>query len=259
MERALAELTELTELRETLDEAAVAPVMRRLWEFCRTTTDPAVIRSIEAAPEYQALRAVLSAHWGAQLSRDEARISRQALADVRRTGLADISVLAVEGYRGLSGELDLLGGRPTEQAAVLGCGPYPETLMALQTSGLVRRRAVGFDREEATATLAATLTERFCEPEPVVRIACADAATVDFAPYDLVIVANGLSGKARLLDRVHRTAPPGVRVLIRRPVLMGRLLYEHVEPDLRPGWAVTARHSGTPLSETLLLERSDHP
>ncbi|MFJ8047982.1 hypothetical protein [Streptomyces luteogriseus] len=55
----------------------------------------------------------------------------------------------------------------------------------------------------------------------------------------------------------HRT--PGVRVLMRHPVLLGGLLYEHVEPHLRPGRAVTARHPGTPLSEPLLLERRDHP
>ncbi|MGW9119935.1 hypothetical protein ACWGRV_25485 [Streptomyces sp. NPDC055663] len=256
VDRALAELVEL---REALEEAATAPAVQRLWEFCRTTTDAAVIRSVEAAPQYHPLRKVLAARWAERLSHDEARTSRQALAETGRTGLDGTSMLAIEGYRGIRGELELLRGRSVEQCAVLGCGPYPETLMALQASGLVRRRAVGVDRDEDTATLAAALVERFCVPEPEVRVVHEDADAVDFAPYDLVVVANGLLGKGRLMDRVHRTAPPGVRVLIRRPVLMGRLLYEHVEPRSRPGWAVAARHFGTPLSETLLLERSDHP
>ncbi|MFF5780757.1 hypothetical protein ACFY7Y_27960 [Streptomyces virginiae] len=244
---------------QRVDAAGAADVMRDLWEFCRNTTDPALVRAIEAAPEYRTLRSVLSAHWAAQLSRDETRTSRRVLADARRTGLGDVSMLAVEGYRGVSGELYLLRGRPADRAAVIGCGPYPETLMALRASGLVRRFAVGIDRNEASAALAAAVTGRFCAPLPAVRIDCADAAAVDYAPYDLVVVANGLTAKARVLDRIHRTAPTGVRVLMRGPLLMGRLLYEHVEPDLRPGWTATARHNGTPLSETLLLERGNHP
>ncbi|MEU5396079.1 hypothetical protein [Streptomyces tibetensis] len=261
-------LAKLRELRETLvgldrpgppDQAtavAVAEVMGQLWEFCRAVSEPEVVHAIETAAEYPALRSTLSAHWSAQLSRDETRTSRRVLADAGRTGLRDVSMLAVEGYQGVADELRLLGGRSAERAAVIGCGPYPETLMALQASGLVRRLVVGIDRHEPSAVLAEAVTARFCDAGCGVGIDRSDATAVDYAPYDLLVVANGLRGKARLLDRIRRTAPPAVRVLIRLPLLMGRLLYEDVERDLRPGWTVTARHRATPLSETLLLERS---
>ncbi|MER7518602.1 hypothetical protein [Streptomyces sp. NPDC126499] len=261
-------LTKLTELRDTLvgrvapgprDHAgpvAVADAMGDLWEFCRTTSDPEVVHAIESAAEYPALRSALASHWSEHLSRDETRTSLRVLADADRTGLGDVSMLAMEDYQGVAGELRLLDGRFAEKAAVVGCGPYPETLMALQACGLVRRSVVGIDRHGPSAELAEAVTRRFCGTGPDVGIDRSDAAAVDYAPYDLLIVANGLRGKARLLDRIRRTAPPGVRVLIRLPVLMGRLLYEHVDPDLREGWTVTARHRATQLSETLLLERS---
>lgn len=245
------------DVRQT-DAAPVADTMRQLWALCRGITDPAVVRSLEAMPEYRPVRAALSGYWAAHLRQEEEAASRRVLSDPLRTGLGDTSMLALEDYRGTAGELALLRGRPAVRAAVVGCGPYPETLMALQTSGLAQRAVVGVDRHAETVALATAMTDRFCAPEPHARIVYEDAAAVDYSDYDVVVVANGLVGKARLLDRIHRTAPIGVRVLMRSPVLMGRLFYEHVQPDLRPGWTVTGRHLGTPLSETLLLERGEH-
>lgn len=258
----LAEFDELLKMRELLlaepDEATATVVMRRFWDICRETRDPERVGALEAAPEYAVLRAFFSVRWGVHLRRLETLASREILADASAADLSAASMLALENYRGIDGELGLLGESPARNAAVLGCGPFPETLIGLQRSALVGESLTGVDRNHEAVTLADAMRRRFCTPRPRVTIAHTDAEGADFPAFDLVVVANGLTGKARLLDRIHRTAPSGVRVLVRNPTLLARMLYDHVDPGPRSGWRVTERRATTALSETLLLERGEH-
>lgn len=240
------------------DAATAAAMMRRLWEICCETRDPERVRILEAAPQYAALRILFSVRWGIHLRRLEMLASRELLADTSVTDLSAASMLALENYRSIDGELALLADRPALDAAVLGCGPFPETLIGIQDSALVGESITGVDRNHEAVTLADAMVKRFCAPRPATRITHADAESVDFGDFDLVVVANGLTGKARLLDRIHRTAPPGVRVLVRNPTLLARMLYDHIDPGSRSGWRVTETRAITALSETLLLERGEH-
>lgn len=260
------ELTDrLTQVRRRLldapDSSAVESAMGGLWRLCGSVRDAELADAFERSPAFPGLRAFFSVRWAAHVRQSEFRCGLALLAEDRADAPSDglpRSVLAEEDYRGVGAELALLDGRPAHHAAVIGCGPFPETLIGLQASGLVTGTVTGVDRNTAAARMARTVAQRYGRRPTALRTVAQDGAAFDFAHSDLVLLVNGLAGKAELLARVHRQAPPGVRVLLRNPRLLGRLLYESAHPSEAEGWRVTAQTDPTPLSRTLLLERTEH-
>ncbi|GAA2139247.1 hypothetical protein GCM10009760_21250 [Kitasatospora kazusensis] len=255
----------MTRIRRRLLDASDAPdaesAMGELWRLCVSVRDSELVDALERSPGYRALRAFFSVRWAAHVRQAEFRCSlslpvSEPAADAPRR--LPRSVLAEEGYRGVADELSLLGPHRVRDAAVIGCGPFPESLVGLQTCGLVTGVVTGVDRDVAAARLAEQVARRYGPRPAGLRTVATDGGSFDFGRSELVLLVNGLAHKAELLERIRQTAPPGVLVLLRNPRLLGRLLYESAHPTTADGWRVIAQVDPTLLSRTLLLERTEH-
>ena len=97
--------------------------------------------------------------------------------------------------------------------------------------------------------------------EPRVRIECGDGAGYDFRGPDVVYLANQVSRKDRVLERVRDTAAPEAVVIVREPYSVGRLVAESVERRLPPPFRVGAVGEGNPVffSRHVVLAREGPP
>jgi hypothetical protein len=234
--------------------------MRDFWAAISSVDSEAVVRRIERNERFMSWRAFFRERWRSYLNALEMRAGEEVL---RRHTEARSSVLAAEGYAGVDCELQLVGDAALQLVIVVGCGPYPETLLAISESALTIHRVVGLDRSPQAVRIAGEVIKRCRAAKqhlPRVRAECAPAAEASYQAADVVLLANGVEGKRAVLHRIAATAPPGVRVLARNPVLLGRLLYEDVfEGGVQPEWRTVSVVRPTALSETYLLERVVEP
>ncbi len=253
---------ELTELIATLHDLAdrcaldgrqPAPrhVMDELWRVVTSVRDEPTLRAVTASVDFSRLRQTLAVPWAAHIREMERVQSDRLVSHPHERGG---SVLATEGYAGVGAELATLAGRTFDRAVVVGCGAYPETMIALGDHGVVTDRGVALDRDPVTVRLANKILSRHraAWPGTTVRAHAADGRHFDYREVGLVFLANGLTGKRAVLEQVARTGPPDIAVLARTPVGLARLLYEDAGRD---GWRTVSTVEPTPMSRTLLLAR----
>ena len=129
------------------------------------------------------------------------------------------------------------GGTPTS-VAVLGCGPLP-----LSTVGYADELGcpvVGLDRDPVAVALARRVTARIGTPR--VRFEQADAADVDLAEHDAVVLAALVgetpSAKAVIIAQLAESMRPGAMLLARSARGLRTLLYPPVDLRAMPGFEV---------------------
>lgn len=129
------------------------------------------------------------------------------------------------------------GAAPTS-VAVLGCGPLP--LSALGYADALGAPVVGLDRDPAAVALAREVSGRI--GATAVRFEQADAADVDLADHDAVVLAalvgESPSAKAVILREMAATMRPGTTLLARSARGLRTLLYPPMDLGAMPGFEV---------------------
>lgn len=200
-------------------------------------------------PDFPSLRETIRRCWQQALAAVE-RTQAEALV---RSGRQDArSVLAFENYAGLAEELALVDGGKVDRLCVVGCGPFPETLLALARARLAPGGlAVGLDADECAARQAQAVIASLDDlPDGRVAVLHENGRGHGFSGYRLILVANAVEDKQGVLDRIAPSA--GLDVLVRLPVAWGTVLYEDVAIDLRR-WALAGTAYPSPLSRTVRL------
>ena len=141
---------------------------------------------------------------------------------------------------------------------MVGCGAFPAAALLVRDATQVPE-IVALDVDSRAADFARRVIAAMSEPR--VRIDCGDGGSYDYRGADVVYVANQVSGKDRVLERIRDTARPDTAVIVREPYSVGRLVAESVERRLPPPFRVGAVGEGNPafFSRHVVLAREGPP
>jgi hypothetical protein len=119
---------------------------------------------------------------------------------------------------------------------MVGSGPFPAAvLFAVQHTRAAD--IVGLDADAASAQIGAAVVRAHGAGQA--RVRQGDGTQWDYSDADIVYVANQVSPKAGVVERIAATATGGTTVLLREPFGWGRLLaecaLEHLPPRLSAG------------------------
>jgi hypothetical protein len=211
-----------------------------------------LVRSSEGGEALSGLPAGLVADYRAQFAPPvlEFIAGQERLAAERlraRAGERDGSLAALLGenrwgaYNGMARALDLADDTAFERVAVVGCGPFPDSLFCLHDRTSTPE-LVGFDRdreavETAVGLVAALDVER-------ISIRQADAAELDYGGFDLVCCSVFATPRQAILARIAETAPQAATVLVREPAGIAEAVFEPVLRDLPERLRLVARTDG---------------
>jgi hypothetical protein len=140
--------------------------------------------------------------------------------------------------------------------SMLGCGPFPETLIDMYKSNCHINMAIGIEKRASVAMLANKVISEIFPKTEKIRVLSADAELFDYSRVDIIFLANGLIGKNDILRRIYKTAPAKANILVRNPILMGNILYEDIlETQAIKSFEILGSVKASKLSETLLLKK----
>jgi hypothetical protein len=139
---------------------------------------------------------------------------------------------------------------------MVGCGAFPAAALLVRDATAVPE-IVAFDLDARAAGLARRVVAAMRESR--IRIDSGDGAVYDYDGAGIVYLANQVSGKDRVLERVRDTAPSSAVVIVREPYGVGRLVAESVQCRLPPPFRVGAFGEGNPdfYSRHVLLARDE--
>ncbi len=238
---AIARPADLLELvRELDDEAAIGRFSEGETAAYRARFGPAVLEFI------------------AEQERTEADALRA------RTGELDGEISALLGenrwgaYGGMARALELADLAGSKRLAMVGCGPFPDSLFCLHDRTSVPE-LVGFDRDPDAVAVAASLARALGLDR--IRIEAADAAGLDYGGFDAICCSVFATPRHDVLARIAATAPVGATVIVREPVGASVLVFEPVLDDPPAGLELLERagRAGGPLGldyATLLVTES---
>lgn len=142
---------------------------------------------------------------------------------------------------GMRVALKLFDPNSCRRLAMVGCGPFPDSLLCLHDETVVPE-LVGFDRDPASAAAAAELVRTLGLGR--ISIERADARELDYSGFDAVCCSVFAEPRAAILARAAQTADAGTVVLVREPFFTGRLLFESVLDESPDGLEPLAHASG---------------
>jgi hypothetical protein len=151
--------------------------------------------------------------------------------------------------------LRLVNFEACRRFVMVGCGAFPAAALVVRDATAVPE-IVALDVDGRAAATARRLIEMMGERR--IRVDCVDGAVHDFAGAHVVYLANQVHRKARVLERVHETAPAGATVIVREPYGVGRLVAESVGQSLPPPFRVAVVGENNPAfySRHVLLARA---
>jgi SAM-dependent methyltransferase len=144
-------------------------------------------------------------------------------------------------WAGMAQSLALVDVAACRRFLMVGCGPLPDSLLYLHEETAVES-LVGIDRDPQALRRARELSAAFGLER--IEIRDADARDFDYAGFDLICCSAFLTPRREVLARVAATARPDCAILLRDPVLTGKLFFESVLPD--PRFEVCAESSAPP-------------
>lgn len=159
-----------------------------------------------------------------------------------------------EAYRRVADALDLASFAACRRFVMVGCGPLPAAALFIHDH-TATPEIVALDTHPPAIEMAARLVAAFAPHR--VRIVEGDGSLFDYADADIVYVANQVSPKKGVLQRIADTTGTRTQVLLRDPFGFGRLFAEAGVSNLDPRFVVARVGEGNRrfLSRHVLLTR----
>lgn len=231
-------------------------VMEELWNFLISIKNEKIVLEIIGDARFKKIQQSLSKTWHEYISLIETDIAEKYLSDDANV---ISSALSEEGYAGVDQELSLLDRKLANlNIAMVGCGPYPETLLEIYRNNEDINAAIGIEGRPEVTKLSNKVIAKMLPFAKNIEVRTSAAEAMDYKDLDIIFLANGLIKKDAILQRIHETAKNSVRILVRNPILMGKLLYEDFYA-LQSGrlFSVCKSKKASKLSETILLRKND--
>jgi hypothetical protein len=115
--------------------------------------------------------------------------------------------------------------------AMVGCGPLPATLFYIHEKTNVET-IIGVDNSREAIDLAGKLLEH--QTFPRIQLKHLNGMNCNYQEADIIYIANLVSPKRKILNRIIETTRDGVTVILRDPYGMGILLSESGMEELDP-------------------------
>jgi len=231
-------------------------VMESLWAFLSSIENDYIVTKLQNDIRFATIQKYLAGKWHEYINLIEVSIANKFLTD-KSLHNSTHSALSEEDYVGVNKELSLLARTLSDCTVImLGCGPFPETLMEIYKLNNGVKRVIGIEKRSEIGDIAKRVIKRALPNIENVKIESAIAETLNYEKIDIVFLANGLLNKGAILQRIYDTSKSSVEVIARNPILMGKILYEdlYTLPQLDL-FTVCSSVQASKLSETLLLKK----
>ena len=118
---------------------------------------------------------------------------------------------------------------------MVGCGPLPATLLWLSDHH-PDASYIGLDIDDDSVRAASNLFGRLGRRNVTFQLL--DGKDYNYQDVDFVYVANHVSPKKNVLEKISATAGFGMQIVVREPTRTGRLFSEAVMDDLPNGFNI---------------------
>lgn len=251
----------LEKINYTNQKEAFFEAMNTFWKFISSYEEEQMFRYFEHSDYYQKNRGFFSSaqnYYVRVLETVEAvNIMRKSLdKDQTFLDLFDRQ-LAKETYLQTNKDIHMMDWRGKKKIVMVGSGPLPETILYLYDHTDIEQ-IIGLDRNQEAIYIAGEMISAINDTSRI-RLLHYNGLDYDYKDADLVFVANFISPKIKILNRIAETAKNGVQVLVRTPVSFGKMLYESALEGLNPRLSLTQEGQVHKyfLSKTLVLEKFD--
>ena len=232
--------------------------MESLWKFLFSISDESIVTSLQSDARLGTIQKYLAEKWHEYISLIEINIAKKFLNNPNSDNNT-LSALSEEDYVGVDRELSLLA-RPLSgcNIAMLGCGPFPETLIEIYKFDKEIKRIIGIDKRPGMLKIANKVVKKILPNAKNIRFESSRADLYDYKNIDIVFLANGLVNKGMILKKIYETGKSSLEILARNPILMGKILYEdlYTLPQLEL-FTICDVVQASKLSQTLLLKLKD--
>jgi hypothetical protein len=230
------------------------------WTWATTSGAASIERSLERSDGAR-LDGMMSAAQRRVLAlleaRETERLLHAPLSPDSPVGPSIASAFGRVTYDRVGEALTLVDFRSCRRFVVVGGGPFPAAALRIRDDTRVPE-IVALDVDPEAVALGRRLASHLRDGR--LRVDHEDGASYDYRDADVVYVANHVTPKDAVLRRMCDTARPSVRVLLREPAGVGRLVAERASHRLPGGFAVLGVGTPNPtfLSRHVLLGRTAH-
>jgi hypothetical protein len=141
------------------------------------------------------------------------------------------STFARQTYRRVAEALTLADFNRCRRFVMVGCGPFPAAALFIHDH-TPTPEIVAIDKDRDAIAMASRVVAAFTHDR--IRISPDDGVGVDYGNADIVYVANHVTPKAQVVQRVLDTVAADAQVIVREPWGYGRLFAEpgvaHLDP-----------------------------
>jgi hypothetical protein len=245
---------------------SVAETRKSLTEMARQEDHFLLYYHVKRSSHFPRLTQLLSSQQLAYERLDEARAVDQIVSLGK-------SPKSFDGFAAALGKLDefrettfdltrneadwLAGFAPTPKNLVMvGCGALPYTLL----HACWRRPALsctGLDYDNGSLVLAHKV-RKCLKLEGRLHYVTQNGHVFDYRDHDVIVVANIVSQKHQVLERIATTAPRGAVIVVRNPVTFGEVLWEDARYTYLNGLELAGRFDAKPFDqcfETVVLRK----
>jgi hypothetical protein len=108
----------------------------------------------------------------------------------------------------------------------VGSGPLPTTIFYIHDNTDIPN-IVGLDNNQESVYIAGEIVQS--QNLKRINLVFHDGVDYDYSDTDIVLIANMVSGKDRVIDRIAQTGKKDVVVISREPVRLSTLFYERIK------------------------------
>ena len=216
-------------------------------------------RFISHHPHLLGFRGVAGAHYENLILKSEQAEAETLLAAEAGDGFDFTGLAGVFGkrtYDRVRDMFDHVDFSACRRFVLVGCGALPATMFHVHDMTDVPE-ILGLDTRAQAIEALKRITRKFGLTR--IRPVLGSGEEFDFQGSGVVYVANMVSPKKRVLERIVATAPENVQIVLRDPYSLGRLLTERGTERLDPRLEVVCEGKPEPayLSRNVFLRRSE--
>jgi hypothetical protein len=129
-------------------------------------------------------------------------------------------------------ELKLLDLSDCKKLVMVGTGSLPETMLCISDQTQIPK-IVGLDYNQEAVYLAGEIV-RFFNKEKRIKLLHYNGMEFDYKDADVVYISSYVEHKNEIVSRIAETTKKNPQVIVRTPVLFGKLLYEQATQNFHP-------------------------
>ena len=236
-------------------------IMNKFWEFAASMNDEETYEYFEHSQYFTKYRSFFSAREQYYVRTIEAIeavniMTKSVKENIKFYDLLERKI-AKENYLKTSYEIEMMDIEDSKQLVMVGCGPLPETVLYLYENTELEE-IIGLDYNQEAVYMGGEMLNSVGSTSRVKLIHC-DGLKYDYKDADIIFVANFVTPKIKVLQQIANTAKNGAKVLVRTPVLLGKMLYESAINGMPSRLTLLKKGDINPyfLDQSLLLEKLD--